>query len=338
MKYLYKLLFSTMLLLSTLLTISTNSWVTMWIGLEINLLSFIPLMKEKMNMRASEASMKYFITQAMASIILLTALLNNCVIESFSSNLIINTPTLMITLSALITKTGAAPFHFWFPEVIEGMSWTNALILLTWQKLAPLSMILYLKNTNWLMISIVSSIIVGSIIGLNQTSLRKILAYSSINHLGWILSASMFSKSIWIIYFIFYCLTSIFLILQFKIFNMNHLNQFFMVPMSKTSSKMMFTMNFFTLGGIPPFIGFLPKWLTIQVLMENKLIILSIFLILVSLITLFYYIRIMLIPLTMSPTFSSMQSFEMKPKKMMSTLNLIFMFSLILNPNVINWA
>nr|YP_010248569.1 NADH dehydrogenase subunit 2 [Coraebus cavifrons]QTK22423.1 NADH dehydrogenase subunit 2 [Coraebus cavifrons] len=339
MWYFYKNLFIFTLISSTLLVISTNSWVAMWIGLEINLLSFIPLIKEEKNTRTSEAAMKYFIIQAMASIIILGSLLNNIVINSMTSNLIINTPTLVIVLSALITKMGAAPFHFWFPEVMEGISWINALLLLTWQKIAPLTMILYLKLNNWLMVFLVFCVVTGSLVGLNQTSLRKILAYSSINHMGWMLGALMFTKSIWMIYLIIYCLMNTMMVLEFKKFNLNHLEQLFMSSMNNPLSKSVFILNFFSLGGIPPFIGFLPKWLTIQILVEHQLLIPSVLMIIVTLVTLFYYLRITLIPLTLKVKSSSLviKSAQKNSNKYLMMTNTAVIMSLVLSPLILNW-
>nr|YP_010411417.1 NADH dehydrogenase subunit 2 [Coraebus cloueti]URN73063.1 NADH dehydrogenase subunit 2 [Coraebus cloueti] len=336
---LYKPFFLLILIFSTIFTISTNSWVSMWIGLEINLLSFIPMIMEKKNTRASEATIKYFIIQAMASAIILMMLLSNIVINSMTSDLITNPPMLVIILSALIMKMGAAPFHFWFPEVMEGISWINALMLLTWQKIAPMTMILYLNSTNWMMVSLISSIVVGSILGLNQTSLRKILAYSSINHMGWMMGAMMLTKSIWIIYLTFYCLMNTLLILQFKKFNLNHLNQLMVTSMNSNTSKWIFTLNFFSLGGIPPFIGFLPKWLTIQILVENKLIIPSLAMIVITLITLFYYLRIMLIPMTMKTTASKLliKTLQKTPNKLLMSTNMSIILSLVLIPTLFNW-
>nr|YP_010411430.1 NADH dehydrogenase subunit 2 [Coraebus diminutus]URN73076.1 NADH dehydrogenase subunit 2 [Coraebus diminutus] len=336
---LYKPFFLLILIFSTIFTISANSWVSMWIGLEINLLSFIPLIMEKKNIRASEATIKYFIIQAMASSIILMMLLSNIVINSMTSDLITNSPMLVIILSALIMKMGAAPFHFWFPEVMEGISWINALMLLTWQKIAPMTMILYLNSTNWVMVSLISSIMVGSILGLNQTSLRKILAYSSINHMGWMMGAMMLTKSIWIIYLTFYCLMNTLLILQFKKFNLNHLSQLMITSMNSNTSKWIFILNFFSLGGIPPFIGFLPKWLTIQILVENKLIIPSLAMIVITLITLFYYLRIMLVPMTMKTTASKVliKNLQKTPNKLLMSTNMGIILSLALTPTLLSW-
>lgn len=190
-------------------------------------------------------------------------------------------------------KIGAAPFHFWFPEIMEGLNWLICLIILTWQKIAPI--ILLIRNLK-LNIFITSTIIISSLIrgiqGINQIRIRKILAYSSINHIGWILARIIYSNSTWIIYFITYSLISINLILVIYNLNIFFLKQLFNSLNYKKILKFLFRLNFLSLGGLPPFLGFLPKWLTINLLVQNNLFLISAILIVLTLLTLFYYLRI----------------------------------------------
>nr|DAA06260.1 TPA_exp: NADH dehydrogenase subunit 2 [Drosophila grimshawi] len=286
-----KILFITMMIIGTLITVTSNSWLGAWMGLEINLLSFIPLMSDNNNFKSTEASLKYFLTQALASTVLLFAVillmlknnLNSEINESFIS---------MIMLSTLLLKSGAAPFHFWFPNLMEGLTWMNALMLMTWQKIAPLMLISYLNLKNLLMISVILSVIVGAIGGLNQTSLRKLMAFSSINHLGWMLSALTISESIWMIYFLFYSFLSFVLTFMFNIFKLFHLNQLFSWFLQNKILKFTLFMNFLSLGGLPPFLGFLPKWIVIQQLTFCNQYFQLMILLMSTLITLFFYLRI----------------------------------------------
>nr|WVD73135.1 NADH dehydrogenase subunit 2 [Monolepta bicavipennis] len=296
----YKFLFFNTLMFGTLVAISAYSWFNMWIGLEVNLLSMIPLMKSHSNKFPAEATLKYFITQALASTIMLFSLImmlnsSEFMVTQFESSYI------LILNSALLTKLGAAPFHAWFPEVMEGLNWMNNLILLTWQKLAPMILIMYnFKMSLFFMIIIIISSIIGSILGFNQISTRKIMAYSSINHIAWMLASMMNFKMIWFSYFIIYSTISINIIMIFYILNIFNLNQLFMSLNSNKLIKLFFIMNFLSLGGLPPFLGFLPKWLVISNLVNNNFYTLSFILIVFTLITLFFYIRICLSTLTIS--------------------------------------
>lgn len=194
-------------------------------------------------------------------------------------------------ISSLILKRGIAPFHFWFPNVIEGLNWINAFILLTWQKIAPLILLSYLI-LNYLFIPIILSIIVGSLGGLNQTSLRKIIAYSSINHLGWIGAAIISRDILWFNYFLFYSFLSITLIYFFNINKLFFINQIYSIFNYSNELKLILFLNFLSLGGLPPFLGFFPKWRVIQILTDiNQLFLISTIVVL-TLITLYYYIRI----------------------------------------------
>nr|AXS66401.1 NADH dehydrogenase subunit 2 [Cucujoidea sp. 17 KM-2017] len=284
----YKFLFFNTLMLGTLISISAYSWFSMWLGLEINLISIIPLFNSKKNCFPSESALKYFLTQTMASSIILFAIisvLNTHEIFIFNHNIFLN--------SALLTKLGAAPFHYWFPEIIEGLNWINNLLILTWQKIAPMILIFYtIKINDFFIFVIISSSIVGSLLGLNQISMRKILAFSSINHIGWMLASMIISSSIWMIYFLFYSLITLSMTMFFKNFNIFFITQLINKSSPNKIYNLIFYMIFFSLGGLPPFLGFLPKWMTILHLNTQNLYFLSLILIIFTLITLFFYLRI----------------------------------------------
>nr|ASL24549.1 NADH dehydrogenase subunit 2 [Pachyta bicuneata] len=288
----YKILFFITLIIGSLISISAYSWMSMWMGLEINLLSIIPLLKDSKNSFPSEATLKYFITQSLASIILLFSIIMTLNLKEFfpqNSNFIM----MMIMNSALLTKMGAAPFHAWFPEVLEGLDWLNCLLMLTWQKIAPMILLMYnLKMTLFLSCIIVFSSVISSILGLNQISLRKIMAYSSINHIGWMIASMLNFTMIWLIYFFIYSIITFNIILIFKEFKMFYLKQLFNSFNFNKKLKFFFILNFLSLGGLPPFLGFFPKWLTINNLIFNNFLIISLFLIVFTLITLFFYLRI----------------------------------------------
>nr|YP_009971708.1 NADH dehydrogenase subunit 2 [Thesaurus albertalleni]QNG56418.1 NADH dehydrogenase subunit 2 [Thesaurus albertalleni] len=306
----YKIMFLNSLILGTLITISSYSWFSMWMGLEINLLSIIPLLNNPQNIYPSEAAMKYFITQTLASTILLFSII---LIMNKFENSIFNLNTLMIMLnSSLLTKMGAAPFHFWFPEVMEGINWLNCFIILTWQKIAPMIILMYNINLIKFFTSIILiSAMIGSIMGLNQISLRKIFTFSSISHIGWMISSMLYNQSIWLIYFISYSLINLNLIIIFMKLNIFYMKQLFNSLNNNKLIKFLFMLNFLSIAGIPPFLGFMPKWLTINNLIYNKLFFISFFLIVFTLVSLYFYLRIMFSTLILN---SSENSFKFMSK------------------------
>nr|YP_009695361.1 NADH dehydrogenase subunit 2 [Vesta saturnalis]QEJ81565.1 NADH dehydrogenase subunit 2 [Vesta saturnalis] len=306
----YKLMFFSTTVMSTLISISSYTWLGMWIGLEMNLLSIIPIINNK-NILSSEASIKYFITQALASTIVMMSIIVMMWKLNFYSNFEMKNNTMMIMNSGLLLKMGMAPFHFWFPEVLEGLNWNNCLLMLTWQKITPMVLLMY--NTEFSLyfsIMIISSMMISSMMSMNQMSIRKLMAFSSINHMGWMLGGMIMEKTVWMIYFLIYAIITINISIMMK--NIYYLNQLFPKLNISYSMKMFFMLNFLSLSGVPPFLGFLPKWLVIQTMIENNMFMLSIIMIMFTLIMIFVYIRI------------TMSSLILKNNQMNWTLKLNF--------------
>nr|WNL54472.1 NADH dehydrogenase subunit 2 [Amitermes cryptodon] len=275
-----------------LVSVSSNSWLGAWIGLEINLMSFIPLMSNVKNMYNTEASLKYFIVQVLAS----ATLLFTVVMKTLTEDLFTfegNPYTPMIICTPLLLKSGAAPFHWWFPGVMEGLSWENCALLMTVQKAAPLMLMSYLIDINMFTLSIIMmSTIVGAIGGLNQTSMRKILTYSSINHTGWMLVALTTSENLWMVYFMIYSTLAVTVVSAIKLSGMSFINQTMMTNNEAKLMKFMMFTSLLSLGGLPPFLGFLPKWIVIQAMIANNMAPLATIVVVTSLITLYYYLKI----------------------------------------------
>ena len=297
-----KILFIITLVRGTIISVSSRSWFGVWIGLEVNLLSFIPVISNSNNQRSTEAALKYFLTQAFGSVILLTGvIILSSLIGLIDSTTQLSPPILIIN-SAILLKIGAAPFHLWFPVVIEGLSWINVITLITWQKLAPLTLLFYNLTFSIPIVSstILLSAIVGAVGGLNQTLLRKIISYSSINHMRWIIASIIIREDLWILYFVLYSLLSITVVLSFVNINIFHINQIHNILKNNNLKKAILSANFLSLGGLPPFIGFIPKWLIIQDIIQNGRIFILIVIVISSLLTLFYYLRIIYISIVIT--------------------------------------
>nr|YP_010950963.1 NADH dehydrogenase subunit 2 [Thienemanniella curva]WML69304.1 NADH dehydrogenase subunit 2 [Thienemanniella curva] len=291
-KFSYKFLFMFSLMFGTLMSISSMSWLSVWMGLEINLLSFIPLISNKKNIFLSESSIKYFIIQAMASAILLFMIILSFMINNNLSEENLNLIFNILISSIMMMKMGVAPFHFWFPSISEGLNWFNNLILMTWQKIAPMMILSYCLNFNYTLILILSSAFVGGLGGLNQTSLRKLMAFSSINHMGWMMSSMLFNENIWFIYFLFYFILLMNIIFMMNLLNIYFINQTFMYLFSNKYMKIIFFLLLLSLGGLPPFLGFFPKWILMELMISKNMYFILFFMILFTLITLFFYIRL----------------------------------------------
>nr|QIZ74905.1 NADH dehydrogenase subunit 2 [Neilupotamon papilionaceum] len=282
----YILFFST-LMLGIFLSISSSTWFGVWVGLELNMMSFIPLITIKMNFYFSESALKYFLIQAMGSTMFVTA---SCIFLSFSQM------SALILLTSLLLKLGSAPFHFWFPQVMSGLTWPQAIILMTLQKITPMVLISYLSTCPSLLkiisLSAILSAIIGALGGLNTMQLRKMMAFSSINHMSWMLISISISDTFWVTYFLFYSSISSAIMAFFLIFQTFTLTDLMKLSQTNPIHTLIIPFNFLSLGGLPPLAGFIPKWMLIQLLINNKLFFALIFLLSSALVTLYFYLRI----------------------------------------------
>nr|YP_009459829.1 NADH dehydrogenase subunit 2 [Longpotamon yangtsekiense]AUT14001.1 NADH dehydrogenase subunit 2 [Longpotamon yangtsekiense] len=282
----YILFFST-LMLGIFLSISSSTWFGVWVGLELNMMSFIPLITIKMNFYFSESALKYFLIQAMGSTMFVTA---SCIFLSFSQM------SALILLTSLLLKLGSAPFHFWFPQVMSGLTWPQAIILMTLQKIGPMILISYLVIYSPMMqiisFSAIISAIVGALGGLNTMHLQKMMAFSSINHMSWMLISITINDMFWTVYFFFYSIISSSIMILFNMFQTFTLSDLMKFNKKNPISILLIPLNLLSLGGLPPFAGFIPKWMLIQLLINNKLFFALIFLLSSALVTLYFYLRI----------------------------------------------
>nr|NP_955654.1 NADH dehydrogenase subunit 2 [Auxis rochei]NP_955719.1 NADH dehydrogenase subunit 2 [Auxis thazard]AIY51639.1 NADH dehydrogenase subunit 2 [Auxis rochei]AKE49654.1 NADH dehydrogenase subunit 2 [Auxis rochei]AKE49693.1 NADH dehydrogenase subunit 2 [Auxis thazard]QID90529.1 NADH dehydrogenase subunit 2 [Auxis rochei]QKN98935.1 NADH dehydrogenase subunit 2 [Auxis thazard] len=291
--------------LGTTITFASSHWLLAWMGLEMNTLAIIPLMAQNHHPRAVEATTKYFLTQATAAAMLLFASTTNAWLTGQWSieQMTHPVPTTMIIL-ALALKIGLAPVHAWLPEVLQGLDLTTGLILSTWQKLAPFALILQIHPTNpTILIALgVASTLVGGWGGLNQTQLRKILAYSSIAHLGWMILILQFSPSLTFLTLLTYFVMTFSTFLVFKLNKATNINTLATSWAKTPALTALAPLVLLSLGGLPPLTGFMPKWLILQELSKQDLAPVATLAALSALLSLYFYLRLSYaMTLTMSP-------------------------------------
>nr|WNH37601.1 NADH dehydrogenase subunit 2 [Cymolutes torquatus] len=302
-------LITTILLLSlglgTTITFASSHWFLAWMGLEINTLAIIPLMAQQHHPRAVEAATKYFLTQATAAAMLLFASMTNAWLTGQWNILQMTHPLPLALLTmALALKIGLAPVHAWLPEVLQGLDLTTGLILSTWQKLAPFALLVQIHpQTPEILITLgVTSTLVGGWAGLNQTQLRKILAYSSVAHLGWMILILQFAPSLTPLALVMYFFMTFSTFTVFKLKNTTTMNAL-STSWAKTPALTAITpLILLSLGGLPPLTGFMPKWLILQELTKQELALLATIAALSALLSLFFYLRLCYaMTLTMAP-------------------------------------
>nr|AKI26838.1 NADH dehydrogenase subunit 2 [Pteronotropis hypselopterus]AKI26839.1 NADH dehydrogenase subunit 2 [Pteronotropis hypselopterus]AKI26840.1 NADH dehydrogenase subunit 2 [Pteronotropis hypselopterus] len=292
--------------LGTTLTFASSHWLLAWMGLEINTLAIIPLMAQHHHPRAVEATTKYFLTQATAAAMILFASTTNAWIsgEWDMTNMSNPIATAMI-LAALALKIGLAPMHFWMPEVLQGLDLSTGLILSTWQKLAPLALIIQtapafhplLLTTLGLM-----SALVGGWGGLNQTQLRKVLAYSSIAHMGWMIIVLHYAPQLTLLTLLTYILMTSAAFLTLKLSYATKISTLATVWSKSPLLTATTALVLLSLGGLPPLTGFMPKWLILQEMVKQGLPLTATMMALTALISLYFYLRLCYtMTLTISP-------------------------------------
>nr|AXA45224.1 NADH dehydrogenase subunit 2 [Clavatula tripartita] len=294
-------MFLTVMGTGTLLSVSSIHWLSIWVGLEINLIGFLPMLVYQKSISESESAVKYFIMQALGSSFLMFGSLmafGSSFTWDFYSDFYLSNLGLMILMAGLCIKLGLFPFHYWLPGVMAGLPWFSCLLLTTWQKLAPLFLLLCLLELMqsysiiyvFCMISAGSSL-VGGIGGMNQTQIRALLAYSSIGHLGWMVFAILHSEWTMKVYLMIYILISLSMFLSLWLSdsgamkNINNLKS----PTFMQSSVMLLLLS---LGGLPPLLGFIPKLMVITVGSNGPWLLIIFILIAGSLMSLFYYLSL----------------------------------------------
>nr|YP_010882115.1 NADH dehydrogenase subunit 2 [Sungaya inexpectata]WID87016.1 NADH dehydrogenase subunit 2 [Sungaya inexpectata] len=291
-----QMLFMGILITSILLSISSNSWFVVWMGMEINMMSFMPMIMEQKNMMSKESSLTYFMVQTIASMLLIMSVI---MLNIKKLNFTTINPMEMMLMSALMMKSGMSPFHFWMPKMMEGMNWNNCFILMTMQKIIPLMMMSNIIKINMLtMTAMMMSIFIGAIGGLNQTSLRKLMAYSSISNNGWMMAAMMISETTWVTYMLFYMMMTMIMTTTMNMYKNYHINQ--LISMNETTTKkFLLMMNMISISGLPPMMGFMPKWIVIQSTTNMNQLMLMGVMIMLTLITIYYYLRVMFTTMTL---------------------------------------
>nr|YP_009937451.1 NADH dehydrogenase subunit 2 [Pareas boulengeri]QNT27522.1 NADH dehydrogenase subunit 2 [Pareas boulengeri] len=300
------LMITTSIVLSTTLITSTTHWLMAWTCLEINTLAMTPLISKPNHPRATEGATKYFLTQTLASTTILFATTNNAMLtSSWEIGTETNTTMMKIITLALMMKMAAAPFHYWLPEVSQGTTTMAALTILTWQKIAPLSVLLMTHNqTNHplVMMSAILSVMWGGLGGLNQTQMRKLMAFSSIAHTGWTLATMTIAPNISTITFVIYTIntTPIFMTLSSTTSTtIKDLGTLWTTSPHLTAAT---SITILSLSGLPPLTGFMPKWLILNKMISFNFTMEATMMAMTSLFSLYLYLRmIYLTSMTLLP-------------------------------------
>lgn len=291
--------------LSTLLLVSSINWFSIYLAIELQTLTlFILVALKRDSAYSTEASIKFFVLGAVSSglllfgCVLLYGVTGSTSVQEINSNLTADVGKILITVS-LLFKLSAVPFHMWVPDVYEGSPTIITALLTTVPKIGGFSILVQVGPvTNVVLICAVLSIVYGAIGALNQTKIKRLLAYSGIGHMGFILFGvaigSFESIQAGLIYMIIYVIMSI---CSFSILLSLNLTKDFLIEVKELSRKnpvvgVTLAFTFLSTAGIPPLAGFLSKWLVLLSGVSSGYYVISIIAVVSSVIAGVYYVRV----------------------------------------------
>ena len=312
-------------LLGMQVLITANNFLTLYLGLELMSLSLYALVAMQRDERApSEAAMKYFVLGALASGFLLYGMsmiygaTGTLDIEKValamlgkSENQVLLTFGLVFVVSAIAFKLGAVPYHMWVPDVYQGAPTAITLLIGTAPEFAAFAMLLRLlagslggAEVSWqgmLIVLTVLSVTLGHIVAIAQTNLKRMLAYSTIANMGYVLmgflAADVTGYSAAMFYMVAYVLTSLvsfgmILLLSRKGFEADTLDNLKGLNARSPWWAFIMLLAMFSLAGMPPTIGFYAKLLVLQAAVKAGFVWLAVVGVVAALIGAFYYLRI----------------------------------------------
>lgn len=295
------------------ISISRRRWVGVWIGLELNLLCFIPVMLGHRRV-VKESRIVYFLAQACGSLVLLITGLNLISYE-FIFDIFIGV--------ALLLKIGAAPFHFWYVEVANSLKWIQFIILRTIQKIAPLVLLslTHIRGSRRVVYTrVVMCGAVGAAGGVSSLSIRKLLIYSSISHLGWLLLPISNKNLLWVTYFIIYCLILLLVVvilIRSRVFHIGQLKG----SQILWGDGVSLLIGLLSLGGLPPFLGFAAKWGVIIRCTNFVDLFCLVVLILSSVVRVYFYVRSVFVILTTGSSAKFKRAYKSRVRIHLTTIS-----------------
>uniref|UniRef100_UPI0030FEF0E9 NADH dehydrogenase subunit 2 n=1 Tax=Amblyomma breviscutatum TaxID=3134081 RepID=UPI0030FEF0E9 len=308
-----------MILLTIMVTLSSSYWFIYWLMMEMNLLMFLPIMNSKKKNNAN-CLVTYFVIQAFSSTLFFFSSVCFSMLNLFFFEF-------MIMISIMI-KLAVIPFHFWLTSLSELINYSSLFMILTLQKIIPLFILMMNKLEMMVLFALISSIF-GSLLLFNLKSLKKILIFSSISHQGWLMILLAMNSNFWLSYMFIYSL----LIYKIsKIFEKNNflLTNSFFKKKNSINEKISIATLMLSLGGMPPFTGFMMKFISILIIVNNSIYVVMI-LILSSIINIFIYLRMINVNLFLNLIFLSKKTFYNYYKKSALLYMNLFISIFILN-------
>ncbi len=312
--------------LGMMIMVSAQSFLTVYLGLELLSLSLYALVAfDRDSPVASEAAMKYFVLGALASGMLLYGIsmlygatgsldiqsVGQAVAAMGDSNDLILVFGLVFMVVGLAFKLGAVPFHMWLPDVYHGAPTSVTLYIGAAPKLAAFALTIRILvegleplHADWqqmLVVLAALSIALGNVVAIAQTNIKRMLAYSTISHVGFLLLGILAGTPEGYSAAMFYALTyvlmavgafGVVLLLSRAGFEAENLKDFKGLNERDPWLAFMMLLIMFSMAGVPFLVGFYAKLLVLQAIVNVGLVWLAVFAVLFSVIGAFYYLRV----------------------------------------------
>nr|UKG23828.1 NADH dehydrogenase subunit 2 [Asteroschema tubiferum] len=290
------LIYFFLLLVSSVGTFMSTNWLLIWLWVELNSLCLIPILSGNSSLRCVESTIKYYVFQALGSVTLLLGILFR---SFFGGELNVlgdyDSASCFLMVLGLCIKAGVFPLHFWFVDVISGLKFYEGSFVVVISKVIPIYLLILLSgqsNLSMYWLIGLGSVIIGSIFGLSQLQLRKVLSLSSVSHLGWLIILFPYLV-VWVSgsLFLIYILMTLPLFWIGSFYSVEH---YFKIKglWSNFSFVFVFIISILSLAGFPPLLGFFYKWIMLYFLVLNNNYLIVSILIPLSLVSLYFYLNL----------------------------------------------
>nr|NP_033651.1 NADH dehydrogenase subunit 2 [Terebratulina retusa]CAB59854.1 NADH dehydrogenase subunit 2 [Terebratulina retusa] len=278
-------------LIGTLMALSSSTWFFIWIGMEINLISFVIILTQAKARQENFMAFIYFLFQEVGSYLLLVGVMLSLL------PLPLETLSHWMVITSLSLKIGLIPLHYWVLPAFSSISWFNCLFLIIPQKLAPIFILAQvpLLSSSKIVISIcaLTSILWGAQAMMNMTLIRQIIAYSSINQTGWMTMLIVSSPQSFPPYFLIYSTITVALLYPMSQTKARaSFSQSNMPDTMDKSSLMFLALALLSLSGLPPAFGFTMKWLALSSAMSSLSPLLTVLMMIAACVSAYAYLSL----------------------------------------------
>jgi len=352
--------------LGMMIMVSASHFLTIYLGLELmSLCLYAMVAMHRDSAVATEAAMKYFILGAIASGMLLYGMsiiygitgslalhdIAQAVHQDGLSNTVLSFGLVFLVIGVAF-KLGAVPFHMWLPDVYHGAPTAVTLFIATTPKLAAFAMLIRLLvdgledlHQFWqqmLIMLAILSIIIGNVVAIAQSNLKRMLAYSTISHVGFILLGVISGSDEGYAASMFYALTytlmslgafGMIILMSRRGFEAENIEDYKGLSKREPWFALMMLILMFSMAGIPPLVGFYAKFSVIKAIVDVELLSVAIVAVLMSVVGAFYYLRMIKVMYFDSPTDEAFTLDASADMRIMISVNSMAVLALGLSPS-----